>query len=158
QHAAGDLPGQPAGRRIRLPPRRVFPDGGDGTRGAAGDPRAALTAPVERRNLFDQQARNRRATWLLITAFVGLLALPGLGFDLFATGTYPLPLAALAAAVFGAGSAWAGYQHGDRAVLAGTGARPPAAGDPNVQVLRNVVDEMAIAAGIPRPRLWIVDD
>jgi heat shock protein HtpX len=69
-----------------------------------------------------------------------------------------VPLAAVAAALVGAASAWGAYRHGDRAVLAGSGARLPGTGDPNIQVLRNVVEEMAIAAGIPRPRVWIVDD
>jgi hypothetical protein len=37
-------------------------------------------------NIFDQQRRNRRDTWLLIAAFVALLAFIGFGFDLFLLG------------------------------------------------------------------------
>jgi len=109
-------------------------------------------------NLFAQQARNRRITALLITGFIVLLGILGLGFDLFVSGTFPIPVAAVLAAVAGGVSAWGAYQHGDRAVLTGSGARVPGMGDPNVQVLRNVVEEMAIAAGIPRPRVYVVDD
>jgi len=109
-------------------------------------------------NLFQQQARNRRITWLLITGFIVLLGILGLGFDLFVSGTFPIPVAGMLAAVAGGVSAWGAYQHGDRAVLTGSGARVPGMGDPNVQVLRNVVEEMAIAAGIPRPRVYVVDD
>ena len=37
-------------------------------------------------NIFDEQRRNRRDTWLLILGFVALLAFIGFGFDLFILG------------------------------------------------------------------------
>jgi heat shock protein HtpX len=129
--------------------------------------RAAVPAP---RNLFDEQRRNRRDTWLLIAAFVALLAGMGLGFDLFvlgATGTVgvggarvPVPVTATVAGLFGLGSAWVSYRFGDRAVLASSAARPVTAADasPEVKRLMNVVTEMAIAGGVPMPRVYLVDD
>src|SRR5207245_1732291 len=53
------------------------------------------------------------------------------------------------------------YDTGPEKVLWSTGAREvvgPSPPDPKEQQLVNVVEEMAIAAGVPRPRIWIVDD
>jgi heat shock protein HtpX len=121
-------------------------------------------------NLFDEQRRNRRDTWLLLAGFVALLMFIGFGFDLFALGAagvarpggvpLPLPIAASGAALFSIGSAWVGYRFGDRAVLASSFARPVTADDtsPDVKRLANVVTEMAIAAGVPMPRIYLIDE
>jgi heat shock protein HtpX len=121
-------------------------------------------------NLFEEQRRNRRDTWLLIAGFVALLAFIGFGFDLFVLGAagmvhpgsvpLPLPIAASAAALLGIGSAWLGYRFGDRAVLASSFARPVTAEDasPEVKRLMNVVTEMAIAAGVPMPHVHLIDE
>jgi heat shock protein HtpX len=121
-------------------------------------------------NLFDEQRRNRRDTWLLIAGFVALLLFLGLGFDLFVLGTaglvhagsllLPLPVAATGAGLLGLGTAWLGYRFGDRAVLASSFARPVEADDasPEVRRLMNVVTEMAIAGGVPMPRVYLIDD
>src|SRR5262249_56297990 len=60
----------------------------------------------------------------------------------------------------------AGYLSGDKAVLLSSGARPVeeleagAAESEKLKLhqLQNVVDEMAIASGIPRPRVYVVPD
>jgi len=121
-------------------------------------------------NVFDEQRRNRRDTWLLMTAFVALLAFVGYGFDLFVLGVTgaahsggvpsPVPIAATFAGLFGLGSAWLGYRFGDRAVLASSFARAVAVddGSPDVKRLLNVVEEMAIAAGVPKPRVYLIDE
>src|SRR5687768_2198830 len=119
-------------------------------------------------NLFEQQTANRRATWLIMIAFVALMLLLGLGLDAVyagAAGRY-LPIGTIAALGIGSASAVAGYFNGDRAVLAATSARPideiaAGAGDSDklkLRQLENVVDEMTIAAGLPRPRVYIVPD
>src|SRR5439155_22144921 len=59
----------------------------------------------------------------------------------------------------GAWIAWYGYRTGASKVLWATGAREII--DPQTDAERqlvNVVEEMAIAAGVPRPRVWIVPD
>jgi heat shock protein HtpX len=66
----------------------------------------------------------------------------------------------------GSVSALTSYFHGDRAVLLAAGAQPlsdvaASATDADKLKLRqldNVVDEMAIAAGLPRPRVYVVPD
>jgi len=128
---------------------------------AAGPPRGS-------RNLFAEQAANRRNTVLIIGAFVLFLAVLGFGFDLFVfgydaalagqRGEVPLPIAATMGLVVGGISAFFGYRFGDRAVLASSGARPIGPDDPQARVLINVVTEMAIASGLPMPKVYVLDD
>jgi heat shock protein HtpX len=119
-------------------------------------------------NLYEQQASNRRRTWLIVAAFMAFLLLLDMGFDAFftdATGGF-FPIGTFAALALGSVSAFASYYSGDRAVLAATGAQPiedlMARGDDverqKLQQLENVVDEMAIAAGLPRPAVFVVPD
>jgi heat shock protein HtpX len=119
-------------------------------------------------NLFEQQAANRRRTWLVMIGFVALLMVLGAGFDAFYVGAAggSVPIGTIAALAGGTVSAVASYYNGDRAVLASTSATPieeaaVKAAEPDRLALRqleNVVDEMAIAAGLPRPRVYIVPD
>ena len=119
-------------------------------------------------NLYEQQSSNRRKTWLIMFAFVVFLLFLGFGFDAFYVGMAggSVPIGTVAALGVGSVSAFASYYHGDRAVLAATSARPiedvaAGAGDADklkLRQLENIVDEMAIAAGLPRPRVYVVPD
>ena len=101
--------------------------------------------------------------------FVAFFLLLGFGFDLFVAGWHAgyAPVGGLVALGLGCLSAVTGYFNGDRAVLASAHARPIAqlAAGPidderrlKLRQLQNVVDEMAIAAGLPRPRVYLVPD
>jgi heat shock protein HtpX len=119
-------------------------------------------------NLYEQQSANRRKTWLILLAFMALLLVLGLGFDAFFIGEAGgyVPIGSILALGVGSASAVASYFGGDRAVLLATGATPieeltPSATGPDrlrLQQLQDVVDEMAIASGLPRPRVYIVPD
>ena len=119
-------------------------------------------------NLYEQQAANRRKTWLVMLAFVAFLFVLGLGFDAFLIGEAGgyVPIGSLAALGLGSVSACVSYFNGDRAVLLATGATPIAdvarsadeAGTLKIRQLDNVVDEMSIAAGLPKPPVYIVPD
>ena len=112
-------------------------------------------------NLYDQQKRNIANTRLFIAGFILLLAILGLGADglLYAGGFSPgLPLATLGALGFGGLSAWWSLHGGDRAVLESTRAVPLDPADPKQRVLDNVVEEMAIAGGLPKPKLYVIPD
>jgi len=112
-------------------------------------------------NLYDQQKRNLANTRLFIAGFVVLLALMGLGADgvLYASGFSPgIPIATLGALGIGGLSAWWSLHGGDRAVLESTHAVPLDPSDPRQRVLDNVVEEIAIAGGVPKPAIYVVPD
>lgn len=119
-------------------------------------------------NLLEQQAANRRRTWLIVAVFVGFFVILGAGFDLFMLGSQEayVPVGGVLALGVGSVSALAGYFGGDKAVLASARAVPiveaatTAAGDARFKLhqFQNVVDEMAIAAGLPRPQVYVVGD
>ena len=138
-----------------------------------------MAAVSPRPELWEQQARNRRNTVVVITAFVLLLFALGLGVDWFlwgrmdAEGRAPfVPIAASIALVVGLFQALGGYFWGDRAVLAATRARLVRAsslapgqqlipGEPTgarEQTLINVVQEMSLASGLPMPNVYVVPD
>jgi len=119
-------------------------------------------------NLYEQQRSNRRKTWLIMAAFVTFLFVLGLGFDAFYLGAGGgfVPIGSLLSLGVGSVSALASYFGGDRAVLLATSAQPieqvaAAASEADRLKLRqldNVVDEMSIAAGLPKPRVYVVPD
>jgi heat shock protein HtpX len=112
-------------------------------------------------NLYDQQRRNLRRTKIILFGFVLFLAFLGMGADafLYGSGVGPgFPIATLGAICLGAFSAWWALAGGDKAVLESTHAVPVDLDDPKQQMLDNVVEEMAIAAGVPRPAVYIIPD
>jgi heat shock protein HtpX len=101
--------------------------------------------------------------------FLGFLLFLGYGFDRFYLGQAgPLvPFGTLTACFVGAGSALMSYYSGDRAVLLSTGAiplpralsaAPSSEAALTIRQLDNVVEEMAIAAGLPKPQVFIIPD
>jgi heat shock protein HtpX len=121
------------------------------------------------RNLFQQQEANRRRTTWLVIGFVLFFAWLGFGGDFivagFTAGAEPgayrhaFPWIGVLLTGLGAGLAAYAYRTGPEKVLWATGAkelRTPATDDERRLV--NVVEEMAIAAGLPRPRIWLVPD
>jgi heat shock protein HtpX len=117
-------------------------------------------------NLLEQQAANRRHTWLVMVVFVLVLAAVGAGLDGFVLRS-GMPIATTGAMLIGTGSAWFTYRNGDRAILASALAEPVesriAAATTDDDRLRyhqfqNVVEEMAIAAGIPAPATYVIPD
>jgi heat shock protein HtpX len=118
--------------------------------------------------LFQQQDANRRRTAWLIVCFVLFFAWLGFGGDyIYSLSTAHAPPTEqhhvwwFGFAMLGVGTAlaWYAYRTGPEKVLWATGAEEviePA--DERQKQLVNVVEEMAIAAGVPRPRIWIVPD
>jgi heat shock protein HtpX len=112
-------------------------------------------------NLFEQQKRNLRRTTAILTGFVAFLVFLGIGADffLYGSGVGPgFPIATLGALLFGAGSSLWALKAGDRAVLDSANAVPIDPADPKQRVLENVVEEMAIAGGIPKPAVYLIPD
>jgi heat shock protein HtpX len=103
--------------------------------------------------MFELIKANKRRSALLIFCFVVLLSLVGAAFGvLFNAG----PIAAIIALVFSGAMAFFSYWKADAIALAVSRAKPA---DPQqYQRLHNVVEGLCIAAGIPKPRVYIVDD
>ena len=104
----------------------------------------------------DLIARNRRNSALLVVGFV-LFVGAVVGVLGAAAAAVPAEQAAWLALWATAGAAalaaWS-YYRGDRAILRMSGARPVSKQqDPE---LFNVVEEMAIAAGVPVPETWLI--
>lgn len=120
-------------------------------------------------NLFaQQQANRRRSTWLTI-GFILFFAWVGFGGDLAfwlltadaAPGSYHhvVPFIGIFSVLSAAAICWYSWRHGAERVLWSTGAWEliePAT--PEQKQLMNVVEEMAIASGLPKPKVWIVPD
>lgn len=119
-------------------------------------------------DIYEQQRRNRRKTIIIITLFILFFGFLGYGFDLFYFGNDPLgllgeryvtfPIATVVAVFFGGGMSVWGLQGGARAVLTSAGAFPLPENDPQYKKLSNIVDEMTIASGLPRPAVYIIPD
>lgn len=120
-------------------------------------------------DLFSQQESNRRRSRWLVVGFVLFFAWLGFGGDLIwylATRDAPpgaphhvVPFVGLVLAVLAAGLARWAWVVGPEKVLWSTGAREitTPATDQERQLV-NVVEEMAVASGLPRPRIWIIPD
>ena len=119
-------------------------------------------------NLQEQQAKNRHQTIAWMTAFVLFFAWLGFGGDLAA---YFLTMDAqghsqhtvwwggFIVTAIGVLVTWRAFAKGPERVLWANGAREietPQTADERQLV--NVVEEMAIAAGLPKPRVYLVDD
>jgi heat shock protein HtpX len=123
----------------------------------------------EEGNLFAQQESNRRRSRWLIIGFVLFFAWVGFGGDLafylLTTDSGPtqyhhvFPIIGVVSTLAAAGICWHAWRFGPARVLWSTGAWEliePAT--PQQKQLVNVVEEMAIASGLPRPKIWIVPD
>ena len=102
-------------------------------------------------------AVNRRNSLLLIAAFLAFVAVFGYVIGWAWIGDPRGAIFGLVLAfVVGTISGLITYYSGGRLVLAASRAREVTHGD--APVLFNVVEEMAIAAGLPMPKVYIIDD
>ena len=120
-------------------------------------------------NLFEQQARNRRLTVAWLVLFILFFAWLGFGGDLAlylaaAARTegqvpYRFPWIGIVVTTIAAVVAWVSWRKGPQQVLWSAGARELTVPQTfEEKQLVNVVEEMAIAAGLPRPKIYLVDD
>ena len=104
--------------------------------------------------MHEQIAANKRKTVLLFVVAIAFTALIGyaIGFLFFRGGVAGVVIATVLAVALSLGS----YFAGDRIVLASTGAREVTAEqEPR---LHNIVEGIAIAAGVPKPRVYVVPE
>ena len=123
----------------------------------------------ESTNLFEQQDANRRRTRWLVVAFIAFFGWLGFGGDWIlyeltrdappSAYRHVFPWAGIALTVFAGLLAAYAWKTGPNKVLWSAGAREieTASGDSETRLV-NVVEEMAIASGLPRPRIWLIPD
>jgi heat shock protein HtpX len=120
-------------------------------------------------NLFAQQQANRRRSRWLVIGFIAFFAWLGFGGDwILSLGTegarageyrHVFPWFGIVMTAIAAGLTWHAWRTGASQVLWATGARElERPSSPDEKQLLNVVEEMAIAAGIPRPKVYLVRD
>ncbi|MGZ8605843.1 MAG: M48 family metallopeptidase [Actinomycetota bacterium] len=103
--------------------------------------------------MYEQIASNKRRTWLLILGAFVLLAALGFALGvLFDSPVVGLVVALAVAGVMSIGS----YRYGDRVVLAS--ARAKEVGSEDEPRLHNIVEGLSIAAGIPKPRVYVIPE
>ncbi|HLA68846.1 MAG TPA: M48 family metalloprotease [Bacteroidota bacterium] len=121
-----------------------------------------IPSPFARRNIYEQQAHNRQMTVFVMIGFALFLGLLGMGFDFYFSGSVGeggfIPLGTVVALAVGTGSAFWSLSNGPSAVLTSAGAVPADDSNPSHRQLLNVVDEMAIASGLPRPAVYVIPD
>jgi len=106
---------------------------------------------------YAQQSANRRNSVILALAVVVLLGMLGFAIGYALTGD---PVGAvgttIVALVVGFLMSIGSYFAGDKLVLAASGAKP--VDETTAPQLMNVVREMTIAANVPMPRVYLIDD
>jgi heat shock protein HtpX len=123
----------------------------------------------ESTNLFEQQDANRRRTRWLVVAFIAFFAWLGFGGDWIlyelTRGAPPnayrhaVPWFGMALTAFACLIALFSWKTGPQRVLWSAGAREVATPNGEMETrLVNVVEEMAIASGLPRPKIWLIAD
>ncbi|MFL5797828.1 MAG: M48 family metallopeptidase [Actinomycetota bacterium] len=103
--------------------------------------------------MYEQIARNKRRTVLLVLLMVVLIGAVGWALGILLNGGIVGLFIALGVAL---ALAWSSYRWGDRLVLASARAKEVT---PEEQPrLHNIVEGLSIAAGIPKPRVYIVPE
>lgn len=104
-------------------------------------------------SMYDQVTSNKRRSWLLVAGFVVFVALVAVVFAyLIGGGPIGIVIALVIAAAMSVGSYW----YSDTIALRVSRAVPA----PVEEYARyhNIVEGLCIASGLPKPRLYIVDD
>jgi heat shock protein HtpX len=106
---------------------------------------------------YDQIGANRRNSFLLSLLVVALFAVLGFAIGYAISGRAAGALFVMGIAVlFGGLAAVGSYFAGDSVVLSVSGAKE--VDETSAPQLMNVVREMAIAANVPMPKVYIIDD
>jgi heat shock protein HtpX len=102
--------------------------------------------------LYTHQSANVRKTWFLMAAFLGIVIAIGWGVAWF----YDSPILLYVAVAFAFLMNFFAYWNSDKLVVRMTGAQP--ADEREYRELHRIVENLAITAGLPKPKLYIVND
>ena len=103
--------------------------------------------------MYEEIRRNKRRTFLMLALFALLIAALVVAFNyLLGFGLFGFAIAIVVAIAL----AWGSYYNSDKIALRVSRARP--ADGPEFRRYHNLVEGLCIAAGLPKPRLYVVDD
>jgi heat shock protein HtpX len=116
-------------------------------------------------SFWELERKNRRETALLVIVFMMMFTALGCGLD-FVFGNLRVidgqlsgvPILTVVALIIGSIQSLLSYFGGAALVLASVHARPLLPDSPKQQTVLDVVGEMALAARMPVPRAYIIDD
>jgi len=103
--------------------------------------------------VYEQIGQNKRRTVVLVGAFVVFVALVAIAVNLLVRGG---PIGFVVAVLIAAAMAFAGYWKSDSVALAMSRAQP--AERAQFAQYHNLVEGLCIAAGLPKPRLYVIED
>jgi heat shock protein HtpX len=101
----------------------------------------------------EQIARNKRRTFLMLLGFVVIITLAATAIVLLFGGGW---VGVIVAFVIAMALAWASYYNSDKIAIAASRAQP--ADENEYRRYHNLVEGLCIAAGLPKPKLFVVDD
>jgi heat shock protein HtpX len=101
----------------------------------------------------EQIARNKRRTFLMLLGFVVIITLAATAIVLLFGGGW---VGVIIAFVIAMALAWGSYYNSDRIAIAASRAKP--ADENEYRRYHNLVEGLCIAAGLPKPKLFVVDD
>ncbi len=105
-------------------------------------------------NLYTHRDSNIRKTWLLFTAFFVIVIVLGWVFSQ-AFGNSGILVFAVFFSVL---MSFISYWYSDKIVLTMARASPIADNDPRSPDLYNIVENLAITAGLPMPKIYLIND
>ncbi len=103
-------------------------------------------------SLYTQQGKNVFRTWILMAVFLVLVILIGWGASLYFNSGIILYVALAFALVMNLYAYW----FSDRVAISSAGAQP--ADQTQYKELHRIVENLAITAGLPKPRIYIIND
>ena len=103
--------------------------------------------------MYDQVTSNKRRSWLLVAGFALFVGLVCVAFAYFIGGG---PIGIAFALIFAIVTSWGAYWKSDTVALTMSRAKPAPVED--YARYHNIVEGLCIASGLPKPRLYIIDD
>lgn len=103
-------------------------------------------------NLYTHQEENVAKTWILMAGFLGIVVAIGWAISYY----FNNPGILVFAVIFAIATNLFAYWNSDKVVVAMAGAKP--ADEREYPDLHNIVENLAITAGLPKPKVYIIND
>ncbi len=102
--------------------------------------------------LYTHQDSNIAKTWILMSVFFAVVVAIGWGVSYY----FDNPGILLFAVIFSVATNIFAYWNSDKVVIAMSGAKP--ATEAEYRELNNIVENLAITAGLPKPKVYVIQD